>query len=139
VIQRIGPASLRYSVSEGEPLPLYAGAPGKVLLAWAPEDVKRQFLAKKDLKKFTSRTITDREDLERELETVHRKGYALSEGEVVQNAVSIAAPIFDYESNVNYAIHLGGPVQRLTPEKQAEILPVLIESARRLSFLLGKK
>ena len=70
---------------------------------------------------------------------MHRKGYALSEGEVVQNAVSMSAPIFDYESNVNYAIHLGGPVQRLTPEKQAEILPVLIESARRLSFLLGKE
>lgn len=139
VIQRVGPASLRYSVSEGEPLPLYAGAPGKVLLAWETEDFKHQFLGKRDLRKFTSRTITDREDLERELEMVHRKGYALSEGEVVQNAISMAAPIFDHESNVNYAIHLGGPAQRLTPEKQAEILPALLESARRLSFLQGKE
>jgi len=137
VIQRVGPASLRYSVSEGDPLPLHAGAPGKVLLAWAPEDVKRQLLAKKDLKKFTSRTITDREDLERELETISHKGYALSESEVVQNAISIAAPIFDHESSVNYAVHLGGPSQRLTTEKQAEILPALIESAHHLSFLMG--
>jgi DNA-binding IclR family transcriptional regulator len=139
VIQRIGPASLRYSVSEGEPLPLYAGAPGKVLLAWAPEDVKRQFLARKDLKKFTSRTNTDMEDLERELEAVHRKGYAFSESEVVQNASSLAAPIFDHESNVNYAIHLGAPAQRLTPEKREKILPPLMESARKLSFLLGSE
>ena len=139
VIQRVGPASLRYSVSEGEPLPLYAGAPGKVLLAWAPEDVKRQFLARKDLKKFTSRTNTDMEDLERELEAVHRKGYAFSESEVVQNASSIAAPIFDHESNVNYAIHLGGPAQRLTPEKRKKILPPLMESARKLSFILGSE
>lgn len=138
VIQRVGPASLRYSVSEGEPLPLHAGAPGKVLLAWAPEEVRRQFLLKKDLKKFTPRTITDRKGLERELETVRRKGYAVSEGEVVQNASSIAAPIFDHESNVSYAIHLGGPAQRLTPEKQGEVLPALMEFARRLSFLQGK-
>ena len=139
MIQRIGPASLRYSVSEGEPLPLYAGAPGKVLLAWAPEDVKRQFLVKKDIKRITSRTITDREDIERELETVRRKGYAISEGEVVQNAISVAAPIFDDESNVNYAIHLGGPAQRLTAEKREEILPPLMEAAQRLSFLLGSE
>jgi len=139
VIQRIGPASLRYSVSEGDPLPLHAGAPGKVLLAWAPEDVRHQILGTVDIRKFTPRTITSREALERELEGVRRKGYAISEGEVLQNAISMAAPIFDHESHVDYAIHLGGPAQRLTPEKQAAVLPALIESARRLSFLQGNQ
>jgi len=139
VIQRIGPASLRYSVSEGEPLPLHAGAPGKVLLAWAPENIRERFFKDQDLKKYTSRTITNRKELEQELDSVRLKGYAISEGEVVQNAISIAAPIFDNESNASYAIHLGGPAQRLTPQKQSELLPALMESARRLSFLQGKE
>ncbi|UCF31581.1 MAG: IclR family transcriptional regulator [bacterium] len=139
VIQKVGPSSLRYSVSEGEPLPLHAGAPGKVLLAWAPENIKNRFLEDRVLRKYTSRTIIAKKDLERELDSIRRRGYAVSEGEVVQNAVSIAAPIFDHESNVTYAIHVGGPAQRLTPERQVEILPPLEESARRLSFLLGKE
>ena len=138
LIQKIGPSSLRYSVSEGDPLPLHAGAPGKVLLAWAPENLRRDFLDTEKLRRFTGKTIADRKELERELQAVRERGYAVSEGEVVPDAVSLAAPVFDHESRVSYAIHLGGPVQRLTAERQAEILPALLESARRLSFLLGK-
>ena len=139
VLQRVGPASLRYSVREGEPLPLHAGAPGKVLLAWAPDDLRRNFLGKGDLIRFTQGTITDRQELERELETIRERGYALSVGEVVSDAVSIAAPVFDHENRVHYAIHLGGPAQRLTPEKREAVIPALVESARRLSFLLGSE
>ena len=139
VIQRIGPASLRYSVREGEPLPLHAGAPGKVLLAWAPEDLRREFLEIGDFRRFTQWTITDREELERELEKVRERGYAQSVGEVVPDAVSVAAPVFDHENRVSYAIHLGGPTQRLTPEKREEVIPALVEAARRLSFLLGSE
>ncbi len=136
-LQRIGPASLRYSVIEGDPLPLHAGAPGKVLLAWAPEELRRHLLETYKLEKFTERTITDREALERELKTVREQGYALSEGEVVSDAVSMAAPVFDHENRVDYAIHLGGPSQRMTGEKREEVLPALLNAARRLSFLMG--
>ncbi len=136
-LQRIGPASLRYSVIEGDPLPLHAGAPGKVLLAWAPEELRRHLLKTYKLEKFTERTITEREALERELKTVREQGYALSEGEVVSDAVSMAAPVFDHENRVDYAIHLGGPSQRMTGEKREEVLPALLNAARRLSFLMG--
>ncbi len=136
-LQRIGPASLRYSVIEGDPLPLHAGAPGKVLLAWAPEELRRHLLETDKLEKFTERTITEREALERELKTVREQGYALSEGEVVSDAVSMAAPVFDHENRVDYAIHLGGPSQRMTGEKREEVLPALLNAARRLSFLMG--
>ena len=137
IMQKIGPASLRFSVSEGDPLPLHAGAPGKVLLAWAPENIREQCLHDQDLKKFTSKTITNPKGLEQELDSVCLKGYAISEGEVVHGAVSLAAPIYDHESNVNYAIHLGGPAQRLTPARLEEILPLLMDAARRLSFFEG--
>ncbi len=136
-LQRTGPASLRYSVIEGDPLPLHAGAPGKVLLAWAPEELRRHILETDKLEKFTERTITEREALERELKTIREQGYALSEGEVVSDAVSMAAPVFDHENRVDYAIHLGGPSQRMTGEKREEVLPALLNAARRLSFLMG--
>ncbi|UCG39234.1 MAG: IclR family transcriptional regulator [bacterium] len=139
VIQRVGPSSLRYTVREGEPLPLHAGAPGKVLLAWAPEDIRSRVLGDKALRKYTARSITARKELERELDSVRLKGYATSEGEVVPDAVSLAAPVFDHEGKVDYAIHLGGPAQRLTPGRLDEILPPLREAARRLSFLLGSQ
>ncbi len=139
IMQRLSPASLRYAVREGEPLPLHAGAPGKVLLAWAPEGLRNQFFSDQDLEKYTSKTLIDGKALEQEFILIRQKGYALSEGEVVQNAVSMAAPIFDHASNVNYTIHLGGPAQRLTTEKCEEILSPLMEAARHLSFLLGNE
>ena len=49
----------------------------------------------------------------------------------------MAAPVFDHENRVDYAIHLGGPSQRMTGEKREEVLPALLNAARRLSFLMG--
>jgi len=139
LIKKDGPSPLRYSVSEGEPLPLYAGAPGKVLLAYASPEVRRQILGDTTLESITPTTITNMSELEKELDTILRNGYAVSRGEVVADAVSLAAPVFDHESNVNYSIQIGGPSQRLTPDTWPELIPKLLDSANQLSVLMGKK
>ena len=134
-----GPSPLRYSVTEGEPLPIYAGAPGKVLLAYATPEARRQILNDTTLERITSTTITNMSELEQELETIRRKGYAISQGEVVPDAISLAAPVFDHESKVNYSLQIGGPSQRLTPDRWPELIPKLLDCAKELSVLMGKK
>ena len=138
LIKRDGPSPIRYSIGEGDPLPLYAGAPGKVLLAFAPPEERREILSRTVLKKITSTTITDVNELEREMETIRRQGYAVSRGEVVPEALSLAAPVFDHESRVRLAIQIGAPYQRLTSDKWPEMIPKLLEATERLSIRLGK-
>jgi DNA-binding IclR family transcriptional regulator len=54
-----GTHSVRYSVSEGQRMELYAGSGGKVLLAFGPAELRRQFLRKGMLKRLTPHTIVD--------------------------------------------------------------------------------
>jgi len=139
LVKKDGPSPLRYSVTEGEPLPLYAGAPGKVLLAYATPEARRQILSDTTLERITSTTITGMGELEQELETIRRKGYAISQGEVLPDAISLAAPVFDHDSKVNYSLQIGGPSQRLTPDRWPELIPKLLDCAKELSVLMGKK
>ena len=44
-----GTQNLRFQVTEGQRMELHAGAGGKILLAWAPESIRHQVLAGRDL------------------------------------------------------------------------------------------
>jgi DNA-binding IclR family transcriptional regulator len=65
---------------------------GVVLLAHAPVDVQERVLAA-PLTRFTAHTITDPRRLRRVLADVRRAGFAVSDRQVTDDAVSVAAPI----------------------------------------------
>jgi len=59
-----------------KPLPLHATSGGKAFLAWLGRD-ERDAILPADLPRYTERTVTDREQLERELTEVHRTEFAV--------------------------------------------------------------
>ncbi len=65
---------------------------GLVLLAYAPAEVQERVLAG-PLVRFTAYTITDPGRLRRVLAEVRRTGFAVSDRQVTDDAVSVAAPI----------------------------------------------
>jgi DNA-binding IclR family transcriptional regulator len=65
---------------------------GLVLLAHAPADLQEQVLAS-PLHRYTPHTITDPVLLRRVLAEVRRSGVAVSDRQVTEDAVSVAAPI----------------------------------------------
>ncbi|KGH46710.1 IclR family transcriptional regulator [Modestobacter caceresii] len=65
---------------------------GLVLLAHAPTAVQEQVLAA-PLRRYTAQTITDPVQLRRVLAEVRRAGVAVSDRQVTDDAVSVAAPI----------------------------------------------
>lgn len=65
---------------------------GLVLLAFAPTDVQDRVLGA-PLERFTRRTITDPRRLRGVLADVRRTGVAVSDRQVTDDAVSVAAPI----------------------------------------------
>jgi len=134
-----GSSPIRYTIAEGEALELYAGAGGKALLAYAPEEFRRQALNDKVLERFTSSTIVTRDLLEEEFEAIRKQGFAVSKGERTPEAAAMAAPVFDHESKVCAVLTIAGPVQRFSTEHCREMLKSLQASARKLSLLLGNR
>jgi DNA-binding IclR family transcriptional regulator len=49
----------------------------------------------------------------------------------------MAAPVFDHENDVCAALTIAGPAQRFTEDRRREMLESLLDSACRLSQLLG--
>ena len=74
----------------GGRFPLHASGIGLVLLAHAPEAVQREVL-EGPLQRFTDYTITDPARLERILAQIRRVGVVISDRQVTDDAMSVAA------------------------------------------------
>lgn len=128
---------ISYTVTEGQRMELYAGAAGKVLLAFAPSEISKNVLSKKFLKKLTPMTISDPKNLARELASIRRKGYGVSKGERASDVWSVAAPVFDRDGTVCCAIGITGPIYRIPKGVQPKYIESVVTKAGELSRLLG--
>ena len=102
-------APLRVTVPPGDMRPLYAGAPGRALLAFAPAEVLDEILAQ-DLVRITDKTPTE-DELRATLGGIVMTGMAISEGERIEGSVAMAVPLFRDDGIVG-AIAVVGPAFR---------------------------
>jgi len=116
----------------GVPAPLHAGATGRVILAHLDPALRTKLLSQR-LQRFTERTITDRKQLERELNRCLAQGYAFSDGERLPNTSSIAAPVFGPRRKILGTLAVGGPSERFSREKRNSIVPLLLRESRLLT------
>jgi DNA-binding IclR family transcriptional regulator len=138
LVREKGPSPLQYAINEGETQAIYAGAGGKLLLAFAPEAFQEEIIRQRR-EKFTDATITDPDALQKELETIRRQGYAFSKGELVSEVAGLAAPVYDCDGLVCAALNIAGPKQRFAEERRKQMLVQLLEAAHKLSLLLGNR
>lgn len=137
-VERIESAqNVRIVARIGRRLPLYAGSAGKLLLAYLPEMKQEEILARSQLIPFTPKTIIDIQKLRAELKVIKRQGYAFSDGEWVEDAAGIAAPIFDIKGDILAALTVSGPSFRFTSEKIQFHKQYLLKAAERISNDLG--
>jgi DNA-binding IclR family transcriptional regulator len=116
----------------GRAVEYHCTANGKVFLAFG-----RATLPDPPLRRFTPKTITDPAQLEAELETVRRQGFATTVDELETGLAAVAAPVRVAGGDVVAALSISGPTLRMTPRRIRELEPVLIEEARSLERRLG--
>jgi DNA-binding IclR family transcriptional regulator len=121
----------------GRRLPLYAGSAGKVLLAFLPEKRQEEILERTNFAPFTDKTIIDVELLKVQLLNIRKQGYAFSDGEWVEDAAGIAAPIFDMKGDILAALTVSGPSFRFTKEKINFHKLKILKAAEHISNDLG--
>jgi DNA-binding IclR family transcriptional regulator len=102
---------------------------GLVLLAYADSGVQDQVLSG-PLTTFTAHTIVDRRVLRRVLAEVRRTGIAISDRQVTDDALSVAAPIRGPGGAVVAAVSLVVAADTATP---ATLIPVVAAAARGIS------
>lgn len=137
-VDQVTPArEVRMTVKLGQPFPLHAGASGKAFLAFVAAAEREAYLSERPLEAVTDNTITDRDVLERELDEIRERGYAVSLGERQVDAASVAAPVFDADG-VTAVISVCGPLERLRPTV-VETAAAVVEATGLLSIRLGHR
>jgi IclR family acetate operon transcriptional repressor len=89
------------------------------------------------LKAYTPRTITNRRDVDHELERVRREGYALAVGEREPDLNAVAAPAFDGDHRLVAIVGVQGPVSRFDEDGMHAAVAPLLAAADGISLALG--
>ena len=137
LVREEGTHTIRFSIAEGQRVPIYAGAAGKVLLAFGPPKLREEYLNSDKLVALTPATITNGKALAAELEKICEQGYATSKGERVRDSGTIAGPIFGHQGRFVGALGIAGPASRFTGELFKTRLKLILEASRTLSNRLG--
>ncbi|WP_436663847.1 IclR family transcriptional regulator [Alicyclobacillus acidoterrestris] len=123
---------IRNVAAIGQTYPLYIGASGKVLLAFADEAVVDEVFLRECLPQDFSRT-----ELLQQLDKIRSDGYAMSIQERDLGASAIAAPVFGRNHECIASLSISGPVSRFTVEKMNQCVDVLCTSAAWLTKMLS--
>ena len=118
----------------GRRVPLHASALGKVLLAYGAAE-----LAAGRLERCTPRTITNRVALQRELDDVRGRGFAVTDEELESGLVAIAAPVFGPAGRPVAALSVSAPANRLSKDELPDVAAACTGEASELSRLLGHR
>lgn len=121
----------------GETFPLHVGSSGKLLLAHMPSGERQEVLDRLPLDPLTPNSITDRDELLRELQRVREQGYATSQEEIEPGLISVGAPIRNSSGEVVAAFTLSVPSARYDEAYERRCANLLLDAGRRLSAELG--
>jgi IclR family transcriptional regulator, acetate operon repressor len=129
---------LRRTISNlGVPNPLHAAATGKLFLSFLDEEERQRYFQDHRLIAVTSKTLTNKSDLQRELDTIRRRGFATSHEELVPGVAGIAVPVSRPDGSVAAALAFSGPVVRFTPRNVTAMRDLLAGAAAELADALG--
>jgi len=121
----------------GKRAPLYCTALGKILLAYMSEEEREKILQNREFPRLTENTITDKEELEKELNRIKKQGFALDREENEKDVRCMAAPIRNYQEKVIAAISISSPIFRINKDVQNNLKEALLKTSEKISKRLG--
>jgi DNA-binding IclR family transcriptional regulator len=127
-------SELRTIVEIGSELPLTAGSAGKIFLAFGPEGLRRDLIARAE--ELTEKTPVG-PALEQQVATARRLGYATSAGERQPGVGSVSAPVLGPLGELIAVVSVSGPEARLGRIGAKRHAPAVIEAAHEVERALG--
>lgn len=118
----------------GRSVDYHCTAVGKVFMAFG-----RAALPARPPAQLTPRTVINPRLMLAELERVRNEDFATAVDELETGLAAIAAPVRGAGGEVVAALSISGPTTRMTPQRIAELQPILIDEATALSRRLGHR
>ncbi|HWQ78396.1 MAG TPA: IclR family transcriptional regulator [Anaerovoracaceae bacterium] len=116
----------------------YQTASGKAIIAFMPEQELESHISRINFRTYLPNTITNREELLRDLQSVKQNGYAVDNEEYELGGICVASPIFDDSGRAIAAVSISGPTTRVSLEKAKNEFSVYVkETAVQLSREMG--
>jgi len=138
-LEKLDSTHLIRIVSEiGGRLPIHCTGLGKAMLAYMPPLKVKKIIREHGLTSYTANTITHPAALERELQSIREKGYAIDDGEIMLGLRCVAAPIFDGKGQVKYALSISGMQGNLEGAKLERIKNHVVKAAAAISLELKR-
>lgn len=126
----------RVQLPVGTHVPFHCTASGKVFLASLSPKNRKKVISSLNLESKTPNTISNSDDLLKELKAISKKGFAIDNEEFMEGMIAIAVPVFDDNKRFIAALAYHGPTMRLNSQGMIETEPVLREAADQLSRIL---
>jgi len=123
---------VKFSIQPGRSVELYAGASGRVLLAFQSEEYKKHYLSTAKFERLTKNTTVDPKILRQQLDQIRSTGFWVNLGEAMSDVAVIAAPIFAPDKSIRAALSVGGPLHRLE-SRVDEIVELVVAAAKAAS------
>jgi IclR family transcriptional regulator, KDG regulon repressor len=131
------PLPLSPSLNLGDSAPLYAGASGRIYLAFRTDEEIDRYLTTVELKSITSRTPIRPDLIREELSAIRNGALSYSREHMFNGITAIAVPIKDFSGKVMATFIISAPTVRLGPKKEKAIEKYLREAAASFSEKLG--
>jgi DNA-binding IclR family transcriptional regulator len=134
--QAEGPHEVSWRHGVGKISPLYAGATGKVLLAYLSPAELKEFWRTVKVQKVTPFTTVKRDEILAELQVIREQGYATGTQDRVLGVAAMAAPIYDSAGSASATLTIAGPADRCSEEKLEEWVAPLTTATTAISELV---
>lgn len=122
------------SIVTGERAKMYCTSMGKAILA-SMDRRERQELLREPLEAFTEYTITDRNELEKELQKTAERGYGLDNMELLFGIKCVGVALVNHEGKPEGGLSISAPSLRMSEEK----IPILAGILSRYKMEIQKR
>ncbi|WP_128380524.1 IclR family transcriptional regulator [Streptomyces cavernae] len=131
-----GPLPVGVRSEPGRHGPLHCTSMGKVLMAFAPEDVRADLLDRVELTPYGPNSIIDRDVLREDVARVAERGYATADEEHHRGLRAVAVPILRADGSVFAALSTAAPAFRRSMDDLVAMVPLLQAAAAELGLRL---
>lgn len=121
----------------GTELDINISAAGMVIASALPREELDELLNNEIFPKNTKYTITEPDEIRKELKKIAVNGYAFDNEQYAIGIRCLAAPIFNFEGKIISAINVTGHISTMTDERIVFIKKKLLESALEASKRIG--
>ncbi|MFT3996527.1 MAG: IclR family transcriptional regulator, partial [Asticcacaulis sp.] len=126
-------AAIRAFFRIGDRRSAHASGIGKALLANLSEAALEALLRRRDLPRYTDRTLSTQEDLRADLDRIRARGWSLDDEEANPGMRCVAAPVFNEYGEARAGISLSGPSLRISDARLPELAQQVRDTAARIT------